>query len=342
MKPLVSIIIPSFNSQKWLGWTIRSAINQTWKNKEVIIIDDGSKDQTWNLARGFSSPQVKVFRQENQGASAARNAGLGVAQGDFIQWLDSDDLLAPDKIERQICAATCESNNNILLSSGWGVFLHRPGKARIMSSSLWQDQTPVQWLSRKLEENAWMCIESWIVSRSLTDKAGPWNEDLSLDDDGEYFGRMMTFAEGVRFVPGVTSFCRGGNAGSLSSMVNLSDRKLESQFKSIESNVRYLLSMKESEETRAACNKLLSRWAPAFYYKCPELFSRLKDLAGKIGGNLEEPVIGWKIGISSSVFGWRATWRMQKIFRNLKCIPANNMERLSLWFSGGDPLIDLS
>jgi hypothetical protein len=204
MKPLITIIIPAFNSQKWLEWTIRSAINQTWQNKEVIIIDDGSTDETWNLARSFSSPRVKVLRQENQGASAARNAGLGVAQGDFILvgWM----ITGSGKIERQVCAATCEINKNILLSSGWGVFHHRPGKARIMSSSLWQNQTPVQWLRRKLDENAWMCIESWLVSRSLTEAAGPWNEGLTLDDDGEYFGRMMTFADGVRFVPGVTSF----------------------------------------------------------------------------------------------------------------------------------------
>jgi hypothetical protein len=256
--------------------------------------------------------------------------------------LDADDLLASDKIERQINAATYETNKNILLSSGWGIFLHRPSKARIMSSSLWQDQTPVQWLSRKLDENLWMCPESWLVSRFLTDVTGPWDKELSLDDDGEYFGRMMTHAEGIRFVPGVTSFHRGGNTGSLSSIVNLSERKLESQFRSIELNIRYLLTLEDTEANRAACIKFLARWAAIFYYHSPELFSRLIALAETIGYSLRKPEIGWKLNISSSVFGWDATWKIQKIFRTIKYIPSRNMERLSLWLSGADPLIDLS
>src|SRR5580698_4662849 len=98
MPPLVSIIIPSYNSENHLAETIKSALSQTWVNKEIIIIDDGSTDSSVQIAKGFES-NVKVLVQKNKGASAARNAGLKEAKGDYIQFLDSDDLLSPDKIE---------------------------------------------------------------------------------------------------------------------------------------------------------------------------------------------------------------------------------------------------
>ena len=92
MALLVSIIIPAFNSEKYLSETVRSALAQTWPNKEIIVVDDGSSDGTLNVAKQFESRNVKVFTQKNRGAACARNAGLAIAQGDFIQWLDADDL----------------------------------------------------------------------------------------------------------------------------------------------------------------------------------------------------------------------------------------------------------
>lgn len=73
MKPLVSILIPAYNAEAWLSDTLKSAIAQTWDRKEIIVIDDGSKDGTLRLARNFESTGVRVFTQRNQGAAATRN-----------------------------------------------------------------------------------------------------------------------------------------------------------------------------------------------------------------------------------------------------------------------------
>ena len=99
---LVSICIPTYNSKKWVGETIHSALAQTWENKEIIIVDDGSVDDTYQIIKQFESDNVRVFRQENKGACSARNRALKEANGDFIQWLDADDILASDKIEIQL------------------------------------------------------------------------------------------------------------------------------------------------------------------------------------------------------------------------------------------------
>jgi glycosyltransferase involved in cell wall biosynthesis len=98
MKPLVSILIPANNVESWIADTIRSAIGQTWPRKEIVVVDDGSSDQTLAIARKFASTSVAIVSQPNQGASAARNHAFSLSQGDYIQWLDADDLLAPGKI----------------------------------------------------------------------------------------------------------------------------------------------------------------------------------------------------------------------------------------------------
>src|SRR5690349_18204647 len=98
MRPLVSILVPAYNAEKWLGDTLRSALAQTWDRKEIIVIDDGSDDRTLSVARSFESDILKVFTQAHQGAAAARNFAFRKSSGDYIQWLDADDLLASDKI----------------------------------------------------------------------------------------------------------------------------------------------------------------------------------------------------------------------------------------------------
>src|SRR5579863_1910517 len=125
MKPRVSILIPAYNAEKWIADTLRSAIAQTWSWKEIIVVDDGSTDGTVEVARRFASKRVAVVSKENRGAAAARNDALRLCQGDYIQWLDADDILAPDKIERQLTALRESDSRRILFSAPWAFFHYR-------------------------------------------------------------------------------------------------------------------------------------------------------------------------------------------------------------------------
>src|ERR1700738_3438980 len=200
MKPLVSILIPAFNAEAWIGDTIRSALAQTWQRKEIIVVDDGSTDQTLALARRFASKEVVVVAQENQGAAVARNHALSLSQGDYIQWLDADDLLDREKLTKQMEASRECPSNRTLFSSGWGYFAYRTDHAKFSPTSLWCDLSPVEWLLRKMGENPHMQTATWLVSRGLTEAAGPWDAGLSNDDDGEYFCRVILASDGIRFV----------------------------------------------------------------------------------------------------------------------------------------------
>ena len=156
MKPLVSILIPAYNAERWIADTIQSALAQTWPRKEIIIVDDGSRDGTAAIARRFASKTVTVISQQNQGASTARNKALELCQGHYIQWLDADDLLSADKIAKQMAVAQECEDKRILLSSGWAYFMYRPSKAKFIPTSLWCDLSPVEWLVRKWDDNAHM------------------------------------------------------------------------------------------------------------------------------------------------------------------------------------------
>ena len=317
MKQLVSILIPAFNAEKWLSLSLQSAVDQTWLRKEVIVVDDGSKDATLEIANNFVSPAVKVVSQRNRGASAARNKALSLAQGDYIQWLDADDILARDKVERQMVGADPGHSSMTLLSCAWGKFCIDWKSATFAADSLWEDLEPVEWLFRKVEQNLWMAIETWLVSRKLTEMSGAWNERLSLDDDGEYFARVVSNSEKIRFVPEAKVYVRRGNIG-ISSTLSMNNRKLDSAAASIFNYVNQLLSMEESARTKRACLLMLERWAIYFYPERMDIFDKMKSLAAELDGELQIPRLRPKYRWAQVLFGFRIGKKFQLTLPSLR------------------------
>ena len=316
MVPLISILIPAYNSEKWIAETLESARAQTWPNKEVIVVDDGSTDRTLLIARRFESPWVKVLSQPNRGASAARNAAFGLSQGDYIQWLDADDLLAPEKLAQQMKVAALVSNRT-LLSSGWGTFIYRVAKARFSPSSLWADLLPLEWLLRRLEQNLHMQTSTWLVSRELTKTAGPWDTQLSLDDDGEYFCRVIIASQGIRFVPDAKVFYRNPGFNRLSN-IDRSDKKLESQFHSLMLQISHIRSLEDSDRARAACLNFLQIWFFCFYGVREDLAKKLEQLALSLGGRLDVPRVRPKYRWIEQIAGYKVARRAQELFPRAK------------------------
>jgi len=288
---------------------LKSAVSQTWPSKEVVVVDDGSRDATVEIARSFTSSNVQVVTQEHRGACAARNVALSLAQGEYIQWLDADDILSAEKIALQLRGAKSGTSAWTLLSGAWGKFHSCPQRSRFVPTGLWVDLDPAEWLFRKLDSNLWMAIESWLVNRRLTELAGPWDETLSLDDDGEYFCRVIRHSTSIRFVGEARCFCRRGTSG-LSNELTLSDQKMESQAASLVVHVRTLMSLEDSPRTRSACLKLLTRWSGFFWPDRPDLWQRMRLLSNELGAELPQPLSreghGWMRKIVSQSRARRA------------------------------------
>lgn len=305
MNPLVSILIPAYNAEEWIADTIQSALGQTWPRKEIVIVDDGSTDETLSVARQFASKEVIVVTQANQGAAAARNKAFSLCQGDYIQWLDADDLLAPGKINRQMEAWKDGLSSRTLLSSEWAYFICRPRSAKFIPSPLWGDLPPMEWLLRKMGQNLHMQPASWLVSRELTETAGPWDTRLTLDDDGEYFCRVILASEGTRFIWGARSYYRRSGFQSLSN-VDGSNKKFDSQFLSMRLHIGYLRSLEDSELARATCVRYLENWLPCFYPERMDLFKEAELLVVALGGRPKVPRLSWKYAWIETLFSHRA------------------------------------
>jgi glycosyltransferase involved in cell wall biosynthesis len=317
MKPLVSILIPAFNAERWIAGSIKSAIAQSWQRKEIIVVDDGSSDQTLAVARRFAAKDVAVVTQENQGAASARNHAFSLCQGEYIQWLDADDLLSPDKVARQMEAADRCGSRRTLFSSPWGWFAYRTERAQFVPTSLWCDLSPAEWLLRKMGENLHMQTATWLASRELTEAAGPWDLRMFVDDDGEYFCRVILASDGIRFVPDAKVFYRMSPAGRLS-YIGYSDKKKDAMLLSMQLHVRYLRSLEESDRVRAACLKYLHTWLIDFYPERPDIVAELDKLARALGGQLEMPRLRWKYAWIEPIFGWGAAKRVQMVLPQFK------------------------
>ena len=319
MKPLVSILIPAYDSEEWIADALQSAIAQTWQPKEIIVVDDGSRDGTAEVARRFASKEVAVVSTVNEGAATARNRALRLSQGDYIQWLDADDLLAPDKIERQLAAmGEVEGKNRKLLSSSWAYFNYRTNRARFVATSLWQDLAPVDWLLRKMGENLHMQTGTWLTSRELAEAAGPWDKRLVSDDDGEYFCRVLRASEGTLFVPEAKVFYRITPSSNRVSYIGASDEKKDAMSLSIKLHIQYLQSLEESERVRKACLAYMQNWLDQFYPERPDIVTELQAVAAQLGGHLETPRLRWKYAWMKPIFGFRAAKRAQMALPQLK------------------------
>ncbi len=334
MKPLVSILIPAYNAERWFGDTIQSALAQTWPRTEIIIVDDGSRDQTLRVARQFASKNVSVVTQENQGASAARNRAFELCQGDYIQWLDADDLLAPDKIARQMGAAREFESKRTLISSAWGYFIYSRNRAKFVPTPLWCDLAPVEWLIRKIGQNLHMPPATWLVSRELSQAAGPWDSRLSFDDDGEYFCRVILASDAIRFVPEANVFYRVSGFGSLSTM-DESDEKLASLFLSMQLHVDYLRSLEDSARVRAACLSYLQTRFIRFYPERITLVKQLQQLAAILGGRLEVPQLSWKYSWMRKILGWTLTKRFRQHYNRSKSFLMRFFDKTLFCLEGG-------
>jgi glycosyltransferase involved in cell wall biosynthesis len=318
--PLVSILVPAFNAQESIADTLRSAIAQTWSRKEIIVADDGSTDETLAVARQFESEGVRVVSQKNQGAAAARNMALSLSQGDYIQWLDADDLLAPDKITWQMEALDRCRSKRTLLSSGFGKFMYRWYRAKFVPTALWSDLSPTEWLLRKMGENLYMQTATWLVSRELTEAAGLWDTRLLSDDDGEYFCRVLLASDGVRFVPEAKSYYRAPGAafsGSLS-YIGQSDRKIKAHWLSMQLHIKYLRSLEDSERVRVACVNYLQRSLIYFYHEDPQIVKQAAQVAKELGGELREPYLSWKYSWVQVVFGWSVAKHIAIFLRKIR------------------------
>ena len=293
----VSILIPCWNAARTVAQTIRSALDQTWPNVEVVAVDDGSTDDTLCILRSFESERVIVFSRPNQGAGPAKNWALREATGDFIQYLDSDDMLSPDKIEDQIRVMTEPGRESEIAFCRWSHFSRDDASdAHFLHFPRYHDyEDPLEMLCAMWSDDWMIPNHGWMIRRGLAERIGEWDghvrDTRSFTDDFEYFTRALCAAKGaVRYAPNAKVYYRKGLSNSLSSRAP-NRSIIEGQWSGLCRRVQTLLTRENSDRTRAAAASLYYRFIWAFDGKADDLvqdaWDRLKTL-----GHFPPPRLG--------------------------------------------------
>ncbi len=192
--PLVSIIIPVYNGEKYLSQAIESALSQTYQNLEVIVVNDGSTDggKTRGIARKYGS-RIRYFEKENGGVATALNAGIAMMKGECFSWLSHDDMYYPDKIERQVGFYVSSVNKKIIVYSHEDI-IDESGNIIRKAEKHPVDNRPLPYV---LLFHSFIGGCSLLIPRSAFTEAGLFNPDYRTVQDYDLWFRMI--AKGYEF-----------------------------------------------------------------------------------------------------------------------------------------------
>lgn len=316
MTPLVSLVVPVYNAERWLADTLRSALAQTWSRKEVIVVDDGSTDKSLSVAQAFESSELKVIPIIHAGQTAALNAGVREARGEYIQYLDADDLLAPDKIELQVARLLKQPGDTVSTSRWTRFYSDDPKMAVFKAHDDFRDyDSPIDWLLQAWSGHGTMPPVAWLLPRSIVDKNGPWNEALSLCNDTEYFTRVALNSSKIAYCADACGYYRSGNP----TLSGRRDRKsLESFFEVCRLCTGHLLAFEDSPRTRRACGNLWQFFAYWTYPEAPDLVRAAEQRATEMGGTDLRMNISPALELLSTVIGWKGVKRIQRAYYSVR------------------------
>lgn len=325
--PLISIITPIYNAEEFLSKTLVSVINQTYKSWELIAVNDGSKDRSLEILNSFAKKdaRIKIFTIKNSGQCVASNYGINNSNGDYIKFLDADDIISENHLELQYKAI--ENSPNYLASCEWGRFYNTDYKsAKFVAEPVWKDMKSMDWLKISLAQKsdmmpAWL----WLIPRNILDKAGFWNEKLSLNNDFDFSIRLLLAAEGVKFAKNAKFYYRSGLSNSLSQI--FSQKAVEAAFLTTKLGCTNFLNAENTKETRLLCANRYQIWIYRIYPDYPDIIKKFENEIKSLGTTTVQ-IEGGRVLLSLvKVFGWKKAKKIQRLLYKLGWNKIANIKR---------------
>ena len=193
--PPISILIPCFNAEQWIEQAIRSALDQTWANKEVIVVDDGSTDGSLEIIRSFGTA-IRFEAGPNRGGNVARNRLLELANGEWLQYLDADDYLLPEKIEQQFRQVSSQPQVDVIYSP-------------VILEYWTQNKSRIQKPARNQSFDLWVSLIRWFLPqtgavlwrKSALIDVGAWRPDQPCCQEHELYFRLLLAGKLFQYCP---------------------------------------------------------------------------------------------------------------------------------------------
>ena len=256
---------------------------------------------------------MSVFQIPTPNAAAARNYGFKKATGAYIIFLDADDVLVPNKIELQLAALSAKPEGWIA-SCAWAKFKTNTKEAIITPQKVWNIQNPIDWCLQSWMGGGMMALSGWLMPKAVIEKAGLWDERLSLHDDGEFICRVLLASKGNVFVENTVVYYRQQD-NSLS-RDHTSKKAAESALLVYKSYQKQILKFQDSKLTRRALARNFSRFIyeyyPAHAQSIKEAYREINELGVK------PPLVGSpSFKLIQRIVGFKLAMRLTSIKRNL-------------------------
>lgn len=313
---LVSVIIPVYNKVNYIRETLDSVLMQTYQNFEIILVDDGSTDGSFEILKTYFAKypeKIILVHQENQGVSVANNVGIQAAKGEYIQFLDADDLLSPEKIENQVRLLEVKPTS-FIASCEWVMFQDNPNNYTKMPYGVFQNfEKGIDLLLQFWNHQEMMAVSSFLTHKSLVEMTGEWNESLKINQDGEFFCRVLIHSNGILFESNGKVFYRRPTE------TNVSQQKSEMAFQSLLDSYkcyeREVLRIHDSKLVRIALKKVYQKFIYDAFPKYPKLIKEAHSKIKSLGIKESTYIGGPKFRTISKLIGFNFALRLKKFMQ---------------------------
>lgn len=308
--------MPCYNAGNYVREAIESVLQQSYPYFELIIINDGSTDESDKIIRSFSDTRIIYIQQKNLGQCAACNNGFKKSSGLFIKFFDADDILSEKVLEKQV--SVLNKNDNCIAYIQWTRFYNNDvtkkdsGPTQIKSNCLpmeyitWQRNTPM------------LQCGIWLFPRQLIENNGLWDERLSLINDTEFITRKLLQVQELKYADECELLYRTNfNSGTLSQ--SLSKKSLDSALLSIDLMANYLLQKENSERVKiliVQSYQMLREWAFPKYLSYVRIVEKRFLAYPDIKVNYRSS--GFIFDMVLKIFGWKAARFLQYYYYKIR------------------------
>lgn len=312
-RPLVSILIPCYNSARFLDETLLSCKNQEYDNIEVILVDDSSTDSSLQIAMNWEQKwdKLHVFTQPNSGACHARNIAFENSKGKYIMYLDADDIISPNKISEQVKLLS-EKSELTVSTCAWRHFNVNIDDLSTKQFYCYRDfDRGIDLLKALWNYGEMFQTSCYLVHRNLIYNAGKWLEGLKKNQDGEFFARLLLKADNIIFCDKAVVYYRTGDYDSVSK--DNSETKVSALLYSFEEYMKNVLPVDDSLEMRTALAKNFSLFRYLYNGQYPVLSRKAKQHIHELG--VKAPICGTKrVRQISGIIGFENFLLLRKLF----------------------------
>lgn len=299
--PLISILIPLYNAEQYIEETITRALEQTYSNIELIIVDDHSTDQSLSIAQKYACNNIHIYTNPKKGGNAARNYAFQMSKGEYVKFMDADDYCSKDMVEKQL-KAILEKGTQKSLAFSPVEMLYPDGSLVVPHREIDKDYFPgIELLIDIWKGKGWNCPHCHLMHRSLVTLAKGWDETIIKNRDGEFFARIASLADKALSVKDTYAYWRQTGIGV---STKRSIESHASMLKSYDIISSLILHYKDSTDNRKICAKYISFFVYQYYPEIKPLLPEIDKLLLKLKQPLILPnrkiliilkfILGWK------------------------------------------------